>query len=105
MDDGHKVWYCGVDLKYQHGMAFIVRKKVVTHLQKTHLHPDLSETTQHQSFRSKYQPQTTTTRKLNSSMSSLTDFHEGLYILVIQGNLNAKVGLDAYQHCAGTVTQ
>ena len=41
-----------------------------SHLQQTHLHPDSSETTQHQSFRSRHQPQTMMTRS-NTFTSSL----------------------------------
>ena len=70
-DEGHK--------KDQYGVASIVRKEVVvsiismlhSHVQHTHLHPDLSETTQHQSFRYMRQPKTTKTRRSNSSTSSL----------------------------------
>ena len=78
-DEGHKNWYCGEDSKHQYGVASIVRKEVVvsiismlhSHVQHTHLHPDLSETTQHQSFRYMRQPKTTKTRRSNSSTSSL----------------------------------
>ena len=54
-DEGHKIWYCGEDLKHLYGVAFIVRKEVVgsiiicSHLQQTHFHPDLGKTMQHHS--------------------------------------------------------
>ncbi|KAH3791196.1 hypothetical protein DPMN_144676 [Dreissena polymorpha] len=54
-DEGHTIWFSGKFPKYRHGVAFIVRKEVVSpklhqlhpRLQEAHFQPYLTEAAHH----------------------------------------------------------
>ena len=77
-DEEHKIWYCGEDSIDQYGVAFIVRKEVVdsiiscTHIKSRLMSIRIPARPHNITAIQVYaQPQTTKTRKSNSSTSSL----------------------------------
>ena len=77
-DEGHKIWSCGEDMKHQHEVASIVRKEVGgSIISCTPISSKLPPSgcqrdhTVSQPFKSMHRPQTMTSRRSNSSTSSL----------------------------------
>ena len=107
-DAGHKIWYYGEDLKRQYGMTFIVQKEVIDSI--ISCTPISSRLV---SIRILIRPYNITVIQVHAPTSD----HEQLYeqfdsikaktpkkdIFVVQGDWNAEVGPDAYQHWVWTV--
>ena len=101
-DAGHKIWYYGEDSKHQYGVTFIVRKVVGNIISC----PPISSTLI--SIRISAKPHDITVIQVHAPTSDHEQFYEQLDsiiaktskmdILVVQGDLNAKVDPDAYQH-------
>ena len=109
-DKGHKIWYCREDLEHRYGVTFIVRKEVVgSIISCTPISSRLI------SIQISGRPGNFTVIQVCAPTSDHEDeavkqFYEQLdgitaktpkkNILVVQGNWNAKVGPDTYQHLA-----
>ena len=112
-DEGHKIWFSGDDTKHQHGVAFIVRKEILSSV--ISCTPSSSRLI---SIRIAAKPQNISIIQVYAPTSDYEDeeveaFYEQLDrllkgipkkdVTVVMGDWNAKVGPDAYQHWAGTV--
>ena len=103
-DAGHKIWYYREDSKHQYGVTFIVRKEAVCSI--ISCTPISSRLT---SIQISVNPYNITVIKVRAP---ITPDHKQFYEqldriiaktpqkdrLVVQGDWNARVGPDAYQH-------
>ena len=105
-DAGHKILHYGEDSKHQYGITFIVQKKVVDSI--VSCTPISSRLI---SIRISVRPYNITVIQVHAPASDHEQFYEQLDsikaktpkkdIFVVQGDWNAEVGPDAYQHWAG----
>ena len=112
-DEGHKIWYCGEDSNHQYGVAFIVRKEVVGNLIsciptssrlksiRISVRPHKIAVIQVYAITSDHEDEVV--KRFYKQLDSIIPKTLNKYILLVQGDWNAKVGPDAYQHWAGTV--
>ena len=113
MDEGHKIWYCGEDLKHQYGMAFVGRKEVLgnitgcTPISSRLISIQISMRPHNIKFIQVYVP---TSDHEDEEVKHFYEQRDSIIaktpkkdILLVQGNWNAKVSPYAYQHWAGTI--
>ena len=114
-EEGHKIWYSGEDSRHQHGVGFIVNKnKINSVINCTPISSRLI------SIRIAARPMNITIIQVYAPTSDYDDeavetFYEELEntikktpkkdFLVIQGDWNAKIGTDAFDHWGGTAGQ
>ena len=112
-EDGHKLWYSGDDTKHQHGVGFIVNKKV-----KDCVLSCTPFSSRLITIRVSAKPMNITIIQVYAPTSEYEDQEvEELYeeiekiiqkapkkdLIIVQGDFNAKIGPDAYKVWAGTV--
>ena len=112
-DEGHKLWYMGEERKSERGVAFLVHKDIKGSVMECR--PISSRLI---SIRIAAKPMNITVIQVYapttaSSEDEIEDFYHELGsvidnspkkdVLIVQGDWNAKVGIDAYQDYAGTV--
>ena len=111
-EEGHKIWYSGEDSRHQHGVGFIVNKnKINSVISCTPISSRLI------SIRIAARPLNITIIQVYAPTTDYDDdavetFYEELEniikvtpkkdFLVIQGDWNAKIGTDTYEHWGGT---
>ena len=114
-EDGHKMWYSGLESRHEQGVAFIVRKEIIrcilscTPVSSRIITIRVSAKPKNITIIQVYAPTT------DHEDQEVEEFYEELEnaikkvpkkdIIIVQGDFNAKVGPDAYENWAGTVGQ
>ena len=102
--DSHKIWYCGEDSKHQYGVTFIVWKEAVgSIISCTPVSSRLISITVIQVYAPTSDHEDEEVEQFYKQLDSIIAKTPKKDILVVQGDWNAKIGSDAYQHWAGTV--
>ena len=112
-EDGHKIWYSGEETRHEYGVGFIVRKYIIGYiLSCTRVSSRII------SIRVSAKPQNVIIIQVYAQTQDLEDqeiaeFYEQVesiiqkktrkYLLIIQGDFNAKIVEDAFENWAGTV--